>query len=110
MVDESTGYCITSTHFNRNAETILAQIKKNIQYVESQFDRKVKEINSDQGNEFTNDQIEKYLVSKGIRHIFSATQDYAANGRAERYIRTIVTDATTLLKHSNLRIKFWNTQ
>ena len=85
----------------------MAQIKKNIQYVETQFDRKVREINSDQGTEFTNDQIAKYFVSKGIHHIFSATQDHAANGRAERYIRTIVTDATTLLKHSNLRIKFW---
>ncbi|CAI4054592.1 uncharacterized protein SKDI_01G0670 [Saccharomyces kudriavzevii IFO 1802] len=107
MVDNNTRYCITSTHFNKNAETILAQIKKNIQYVETQFDRKVREINSDQGTEFTNDQIAKYFVSKGIHHIFSATQDHAANGRAERYIRTIVTDATTLLKHSNLRIKFW---
>lgn len=107
MVDNNTRYCMTSTHFNKNAETILAQIKKNIQYVETQFDRKVRKINSDQGTEFTNDQIAKYFVSKGIHHIFSTTQDHAANGRAERYIRTIVTDATTLLKHSNLRIKFW---
>lgn len=107
MVDNNTRYCMTSTHFNKNAETILAQIKKNIQYVETQFDRKVRKINSDQGTEFTNDQIAEYFVSKGIHHIFSATQDHAANGRAERHIRTIVTDATTLLKHSNLRIKFW---
>ena len=107
MVDNNTRYCMTSTHFNKSAETILAQIKKNIQYVETQFDRKVREINSDRGTEFTNDQIAEYFVSKGIHHIFSGTQDHAANGRAERYIRTIITDAITLLRQSNLCIKFW---
>ena len=107
MVDNNTRYCMTSTHFNKNAETILAQIRKNIQYVETQFDRKVREINSDRGTEFTNDQIEEYFISKGIHHILTSTQDHAANGRAERYIRTIVTDATTLLRQSNLRVKFW---
>ncbi|KOG98498.1 integrase catalytic domain-containing protein DI49_2906 [Saccharomyces eubayanus] len=107
MVDNNTRYCMTSTHFNKSAETILAQIKKNIQYVETQFDRKVREINSDRGTEFTNDQIAEYFVSKGIHHIFSGTQDHAANGRAERYIRTIITDAITLLRQSNLCIRFW---
>lgn len=107
MVDNNTRYCMTSTHFNKNAETILAQIRKNIQYVETQFDRKVREINSDRGTEFTNDQIEEYFISKGIHHILTSTQDHAANGRAERYIRTIITDATTLLRQSNLRVKFW---
>ena len=107
MVHNNTKYCITSTHFNKNAETVLAQIKKNIQYVETQFDRKVREINSDQRTEFTNDQIAKYFVSKGVRHILSVTYDQAANGVAERYTRTIITDAITLLRHSNLRFKFW---
>ena len=107
MVDNASRYLIVSTHTTKNEDTISAQMKENIRFIETQFEVKVKEIISDQGTEFDNKSIRTLYKEFGIRPIFTATQDHAANARAERNIRTIKNDIVTLLTQSGLGLKYW---
>ena len=97
MVDNVSRYIIITTHRNKDSETITEQVRKNIALIKTQFNRTIKEFIMDKGSEFTNPLFKTLLENHGIRPIYTATQDHSANARAERNIRTIITDVRTLL-------------
>ena len=107
MVDNVSKYIMVTTHSHKDAEEIKVQILHNIKFVETQFDRKVKQIISDKGTEFTNAALKEALKELGIQLILTPTQDHSSNARAERNIRTIITDARTMLLQSRMQLKFW---
>ena len=107
MVDNVSRYIIITTHKNKNSNTINDQINKNIEFIKTQFDRKIREFIMDKGSEFTNPSFKKLLEDRGIIPIYTSTNDHSANARAERNIRTIITDVRTLLLQANLSINFW---
>lgn len=98
---------MVSTHCHKEAEEINVQIIHNIKFVETQFDRKVKQFISDKGTEFTNAVLKESLKELGIQLILIPAQDHSANARAEKNIRTVITDVRILLLQANLSINFW---
>lgn len=108
MVDNVSRFLMTSFHKKKDQHTISQQIIENINKIETQSGRKVKEIRSDRGTEFYNSMLKDMLNSKGIIQTFTTTQDHAANARAERMIRTISGDIRTLLTQTAMPLKMWH--
>lgn len=106
MVDNTSRYIIATTHKNKEGNTISDQVIHNISYIERQFGRTVKEIIVDKGTEFTNSIPTEELKNKGIILRTTPTQDHGSNRRAERNIRTVMTDVRTILVQSRLQAKF----
>lgn len=64
MVDNVSRYIITTTHKTKEKEEIGKQISKNINRIEKQFERSVKELVSDKGKEFGNTFLKKHSGCK----------------------------------------------
>lgn len=107
MVDSVSRFIIATTHIKKNKNEIGEQIGYNINWIEKQFDVKVKELIMDRGKEFDNHVVEELAHENGINIIYTSTEDHQANGRAERGIRTIIEDTRTLLLQSRLPLRFW---
>ncbi|KMQ86359.1 copia protein, partial [Lasius niger] len=71
------------------------------------FGRRIKIVRSDNGIEFKNDRMSRYMASRGITLETSAPYVHEQNGRAEREIRTIVESARTMLTARKLPTKLW---
>lgn len=71
-----------------------------------QFDRRIKLMRSDNGTEFTNSSLHKFLHEKGIIHESSCVATPQQNGRVERKHRHILNVARALKIHANLLLRF----
>lgn len=66
-----------------------------------------KRIRSDNGSEFTNGTIEKFLTEKGIDHNFPAPYTPQQNGVVERRNRALVEAPRSMLNFANLPLYLW---
>ena len=57
--------------------------------------------------EYTSKTFEEYLRNNGIKHERTAPYTPQQNGIAERYNRTIVEMARTMIQHAHLPLRFW---
>lgn len=67
----------------------------------------VRRIRSENGSEFTNSTIEKFLTEKGIDHNLSAPYTPQQNGVVERRTRTLVEATRSMLNFANLPLHLW---
>jgi histone deacetylase 1/2 len=74
-------------------------------YVEKQFDRKIKAIQSDWGGEYR--RLNTYFHKIGINHRVACPHTHQQNGSIERKHRHIVEVGLSLLAHSNLPMIYW---
>ncbi|CAI7808306.1 unnamed protein product [Closterium sp. NIES-53] len=72
------------------------------------YDKKrIKAIRTNDGGEFVNAELEKWMKSKGIKHEVTTPYTPQQNGAAERLNRTLVEAIRSLLQHSKLGSKWW---
>ena len=64
-------------------------------------------LRSDNGGEYSSEIFTNYCREKGITRQFTNPYCPEQNGVSERYNRTIVEGARTILHHSKLPLKFW---
>ena len=64
--------------------------------------RKLNTLRTDNGGEYTSNKFEKYLRDEGIRHERTVPKRPEQNGMAERFIRTLVESARSMLLDANL--------
>lgn len=76
-------------------------------YVERQTGKSIKVLRSDNGTEYINSTMNKYLESKGIQHQKSIPYTPEQMGIAERNNRTVVERARSMLVDANLDQKYW---
>ncbi|KAI3770134.1 hypothetical protein L6452_01256 [Arctium lappa] len=69
--------------------------------------RPIKCLRTDNGTEFKNKIVEKYLESVGISHQYSVARTPQQNGVVERRNRTLVEAARTMLSQSDLPLFLW---
>ncbi|XP_052627519.1 uncharacterized protein LOC128134118 [Lactuca sativa] len=67
----------------------------------------VRRIKSDNGLEFVNSTIEKFLIEKVINHNLSAPYTLQQNGVVERRNRTLVQAARSMLNYANMPLYLW---
>lgn len=75
--------------------------------VETQKDKKIKILRSDNGGEFCSHNFESYLKQHGIIHQTTNPYTPQQNGTSERMNRTIVKKSRCLLYDANLEKKCW---
>jgi hypothetical protein len=75
-------------------------------FVERQFDRKIKCVQSDWGGEFR--KLNTFFQSLGIRHRLPCPHTHHQNGSVERKHRHIVETGLTLLASASLPQKYWD--
>jgi Reverse transcriptase (RNA-dependent DNA polymerase)/gag-polypeptide of LTR copia-type/Integrase core domain/GAG-pre-integrase domain len=75
--------------------------------VERLFNSKIINFRSDQGGEFKSKQFTTYLENEGIHHQFSAVYTPQQNGVAERYNRTVVEMARSMLIEGDVDVSLW---
>jgi hypothetical protein len=68
---------------------------------------RIKKIRSDNGTEFKNSQIERFLEEEGIKHKFSSPCTPQQNGVVERKNRTLLDMARTMLDEYKTPDRFW---
>jgi len=75
--------------------------------VENLLSRKIKQLQTDGGGEFTSSQFKMFLANNGIIHRISCPYTSEQNGIVERKHRHVVESGLTLLAHSHLPNKYW---
>ena len=75
--------------------------------VENETGRRIKILCSDRGGEYIGREFDRFLRQNGIRHQLTAPYSPQQNGIAERYNRTIVEIARTMLHAANLLYINW---
>jgi hypothetical protein len=75
--------------------------------VENLLSRKIKQLQTDRGGEFTSSQLKTFLANNGIVHRISCPYTSEQNGIAERKHRHVVESGLALLAHSHLPNKYW---
>lgn len=75
--------------------------------IETQFDKKIRVLRSDNAKEYFSDSFNSFMKSHGIIHQSSCPHTPQQNGVAERKHRHIVDTARTLLINANAPLKFW---
>ena len=86
---------------------ILARVKKIILKAALESPTPVRAIVTNNGSEFANSELEEFLNSKGIMHLFSAAYTPEQNGLAERANRIVLEGVRTLLHEAKLPARFW---
>lgn len=82
-------------------------IVKYTNLAETQLERQIKTIRSDQGGEFTSNKFRDWCSNKGIEHDFTPTAAHNQNSRIERVHLTLLNDVRTALADSRLSNIFW---
>lgn len=103
--DDASGY--RSVYFLKNKSEVFEKFKAFEKYIANKFGRPLKILRSDNGREFCNKDMSKYLESRGIAHETTAPYTPQQNGKAERENRTIVESARTMLHAKNLPLILW---
>lgn len=104
-VEEYSGYKLFETLSSK--ALIPDAVKRLINQAELTSRRPVKELLTDNGTEFTNHDLGRWLSKRGIIHSFSTTYTPQQNGRAERANRTVLDGIRTILNDSNLPDELW---
>ncbi|CAI7888308.1 unnamed protein product [Closterium sp. NIES-54] len=69
--------------------------------------KRIKVIRTDGGGEFVNNELAKWMKSKGIKHYVTTPYTPQQNGAAKRLNRTLVEAVRSLLQHSKLGSEWW---
>nr|GEV34424.1 hypothetical protein [Tanacetum cinerariifolium] len=105
IVDDYSRY--TWVHFLKKNSQTTKVIMSFIRMVENQNDVKVKQIRTDNGTEFRNQELKSFCDEKGIYQNFSLPYKPEQNVVAERKNRTLIKAARTMLNGSVLSKHFW---
>ncbi|GJV44006.1 retrovirus-related pol polyprotein from transposon TNT 1-94 [Tanacetum coccineum] len=105
IVDNYSRY--TWVHFIKKKSQATETIMSFIRMVENQNDVKVKQIITNNGIEFRNQELESFSDEKGTSQNFSSPYTPKQNGVAERKNKTLIKAARTMLNGSVLSKHFW---
>ncbi len=75
--------------------------------METQKGLKVKAIRSDNGGEYSSNELARFCKEKGIEQQFTVPYNPQQNGVAERMNRTLVESARTMIQESGLPLNYW---
>lgn len=91
----------------KHKSEVFEHFKNFVKMVDTQNDFKVKIFRSDNGTEFCNKNMAKFLSERVIIHQKSVRSTPEQNGSAEREMRTIVEAARSMIHSRNLSLTLW---
>lgn len=94
-------------YFLKSKKQVLDCFKNFKAYAENQTGKRIKRLRTDNGSEYMNQEMERFLRSSGIHHETTVPYNPEQNGLAERMNRTVVEKARCLLFDAELEKRFW---
>lgn len=94
-------------YFLKSKDQVPDIFKEFKDLIENQTGRRIKVFRSDNGGEFVNKKMEKLFKSCGIKHQLSVPYNPEQNGKAERFNRTVVEKARSMIADASLPKCFW---
>ncbi|GKE16214.1 retrovirus-related pol polyprotein from transposon TNT 1-94, partial [Tanacetum coccineum] len=105
IVDDYSRY--TWTHFLRSKDETPRVLIDFLTLVQRGLHAQVTTVRTDKGMEFLNKTLHAYLAKEGIRHETSTARTPKQNGVVERWNRTLVEAARTMLSAAKVPLFFW---
>ena len=105
FIDDFSRY--THVYILQNKSQVLDKLKDYILEVENLHNKKIKQIHSDNGGEYTSKEMKYFLKSRGIKHTFTIPYTPEQNGIAERKNRSLKEMANCMLIQANMNRIFW---
>ncbi|MBW0552465.1 hypothetical protein O181_092180 [Austropuccinia psidii MF-1] len=105
IVDQHTSFKITS--FLKNKSDTYNKFVKQKNLIENIHDQKIKQLVTDGGGEFVNQQFKELANQNGFNHTIAPPYTPEHSGIAERENRTILDKARCLLLTANLPNQYW---
>ena len=103
--DDFTGHGVI--HFLRSKAEVFSRFKEYAAKIKSETGREIDILRTDNGGEYTSVEFESWLRANGITHQTSSARTPEQNGVAERYNRTIIESARSMILSSNLGQELW---
>jgi hypothetical protein len=97
----------TQTYLIRKKSEVASKFREYKNFVETQLERKIKAVQSDNGKEYCNKEMGKFFRDSGIQRRLTTVYSPQQNGLAERKNRTLVEAARCMLLESGLPASFW---
>ncbi|KAH9724313.1 hypothetical protein KPL70_007440 [Citrus sinensis] len=91
----------------KNTDEVFEQFKNWKTLIETQTNKKVKKLRTDNGLEFCNKRFEEFCTKHGIMRHRTVRYTPQQNGLAERMNRTLVDKVRCMLIHSKLPMSLW---
>lgn len=105
FIDDYSRYtCIYLLH---SKSEVSEKFREYVAYVSNKFGRKPKVLRSDNGTEYTNEEMQNILKVNGIQFQTTVPYNPEQNGVAERKNRTLCESARSMIFDSNLATTFW---
>lgn len=105
FIDDKSRWC--EVYFIANKSDVLDAFKNYKTYVEKFTEKKIKNLQSDNGREYVNKEFDDFLRSEGIRRRLTAPYTPQQNGIAERKNRTLVEMARCMMRQAGSPPSFW---
>lgn len=86
---------------------VADKIQQYVKMVQTQFNRTPKAIRSDNGGEYTSDQLKRFYRKNGILPQYTTSYSPQSNGVAERRNRYLIEMARCMLADANMDNRFW---
>lgn len=103
--DDFTGYGVIN--FMKKKSELFQHLKNFSARVRAEVGDQITTLRSDNGGEYTSAELQSWLAENGIHHETSAPRTPEQNGVAERYNRTILESAKSMLHFSGLKLELW---
>ena len=105
FIDDHSRYC--RCYFMRYKSQALEKLKEFKAEVEKESNHVIEALRADRGGEYTSEEFLTYLKENGIRKEFTAAHSPQQNGTAERFNRTLMEAAKSMLIHAKLPNLLW---
>ena len=105
IVDDHS-HCVVTYLLQEKGEA-FQNVKEFITWAETQTERKVKAIRSDNGGEFTSKEFKQYCLEKGIQQELTVPYNPESNGVVERMNRTLMERVRGMLTQSSMDKRYW---
>ncbi len=92
----------------KTKDEVFSKFQEFTNYVENQYNTKIKKFRSDNGTEYINKIFSDFLKQKGILHQTTCINTPEQNGVSERKNRHILEVTRSLLFQSNVPKRFWS--
>jgi len=99
---------VTWLYLMKNKSEVLSHFQEFSNFVENQFNYKIKTFRTDNGTEFVNQNFTNYLKQKGISHQTTCVYTPQQNGVSERKNRHLLEITRVLLFQSKIPKTFWS--
>lgn len=105
FIDDYTRYCCV--YFLKEKSEVIDKFKEYKNYVELFHEKKIQNLQSDNGGEYKSKAFDNFLKDNGISRRLSAPYTPQQNGMSERKNRSLMDKARCLMLDANIPAKFW---